>query len=164
MSSTTTMRRRPGWWYPYIFVGAFAVVMTVNGAFMYFAIRTFTGLSSDHAYDDGLAYNRVIAEARTQATLGWTVGLEVRPVGGHAADILLTFADKDGNPITGLTGDGLFLRPTSAGHDSDLKMVEQGQGRYLIRAALPLGGQWDMSLKARRGDTDYQLARRIFLP
>ena len=35
--------RRPGWWYPYIFVGAFGVVLLVNAALAYFATSSFTG-------------------------------------------------------------------------------------------------------------------------
>ncbi|MGE5500712.1 MAG: FixH family protein, partial [Ignavibacteriales bacterium] len=41
--------RRPGWWYPYIFVAAFVVVVGVNAAMAYFASSTFTGLETDNA-------------------------------------------------------------------------------------------------------------------
>ncbi|PKU26232.1 FixH family protein [Telmatospirillum siberiense] len=161
--------RRPGWWYPYIYVGVFLVVLAVNLIFMFSAIHTFSGLSTDQAYDKGLKYNEEIASAKRQQQLGWTVTAEVRATAPtaavpHGADILVTFKDKDGRPVTGLQGDVSFIRPAQAGHDGSGTMAEQGQGRYLIAAVLPLAGQWDLEVAARRGDVSYRFAQRIYLP
>ncbi len=162
-------RRRPGWWYPYIYVGVFGVVLAVNLIFMYSAVHTFTGLSTDQAYDKGLKYNQEIQAAKQQQALGWTVTTEVRAKdpaanAAHNADIIVTFLDKEGKPVTGLEGKADFIRPTSEGHDSSAPVAEQGQGRYMVAAALPLGGQWELEVIARRGDVSYQFAQRIYLP
>ncbi len=165
----STAKRRSGWWYPYIYVGVFGVVLAVNLIFMYSAIHTFTGLSTEQAYDKGLRYNEEIAQAKQQEKLGWTVTSEVRAKESadkarHSADIVVTFLDRDGKPVTGLSGNAAFVRPTSEGHDSAVSLAEQGQGRYLAAAALPLGGQWQLEVIARRGDLSYQFAQRIYLP
>lgn len=167
--SPLTVKRRPGWWYPYIYVGVFGVVLAVNLVFMFSAVHTFTGLSTEQAYEKGVKYNEEIRAARQQEALGWTVTAEVRakePTGTarHSADIIVTFLDKDGTPVTGLAGKAEFIRPTSEGHDSSAPLAEQGQGRYMIDAALPLGGQWELGVIARRGDLSYQFAQRIYLP
>jgi nitrogen fixation protein FixH len=169
MTQSANLRRRPGWWFPFIYVGAFGVVLAVNLVFMFSAVHTFTGLSTEQAYEKGLRYNEEIAAAKRQQTLGWTVTTEVRAkepgeTAFHGADIIVTFQDKDGKPVTGLSGNAEFVRPTSEGHDSSAALSEQGQGRYLVSAALPLGGQWDFAMTARRGDLSYRLAQRIFLP
>jgi nitrogen fixation protein FixH len=159
--------RRRGWWYPYIFVAGFAVVLAVNLAMMFSAVHTFSGLETDHAYEKGLAYNDVLAMARTQQAMGWTVNSEIRPVpagSGHAADLLITFLDRQGMPLTGLTVKAEFIRPTSAGHDSSLQLLEQGEGRYEAMVDLVLGGQWEMHLTARHGDLVYQYDKRIYVP
>ncbi|MDR3435229.1 FixH family protein [Telmatospirillum sp.] len=167
MTEFASARRRPGWWYPFIFVGAFGVVLAVNLVFMASAVRTFSGLSSEHAYDEGLKYNERIAAARAQEKLGWTTKAEVQPAGGavpHSANIVLTVLDRDGKPVTGLSVQADFVRPTAAGHDSSAPLAEQGQGRYMVAASLALGGQWDMTVTARRSGQVYQFAQRIFLP
>lgn len=167
--SPRTSGRRPGWWYPYIYVGVFLVVLAVNLIFMFSAIHTFSGLSTDQAYDKGLKYNEEIAAAKRQQQLGWSVTAEVRALEptdavAHGADILVTFKDKDGRPVTGLRGDVSFVRPAQAGHDSTGTLAEQGQGRYLIATSLPLAGQWELDVDAHRGGESYRFTQRIFLP
>jgi nitrogen fixation protein FixH len=169
MTQSPNVRRRPGWWYPYIFVGAFGVVLAVNLFFMFSAVHTFSGLSTEQAYDKGLKFNEEIAAAKRQQELGWKVGSEVRalePSGTalHNAEIVVTFLDRDGVPVTGLMGNVLFVRPTAEGYDTKIGLAEQGQGRYVVSAALPLGGQWEMTVAAQRGDLSYQFVQRIFLP
>ena len=66
--------------------------------------------------------------------------------------------------MIGLVAKAQFVRPTSEGHDSATVLVEQGQGRYVVVIALPLGGQWELAVTATRGDLNYQFAQRIYLP
>jgi nitrogen fixation protein FixH len=169
MTHASHLRSRPGWWYPYIYVGAFGVVLAVNLIFMASAVRTFSGLETEQAYDKGLDYNRVLAMAKEQEKLGWTVKADVLPkglsmTGGHDADIVLTFLDKDGRGVSGLAAMADFIRPTSRGHDRSVPLAEQGGGRYVVAASLPLGGQWQMHVTARLGDLDYQYDQRLYLP
>ncbi len=160
-------RRPRGWWYPYIYVGVFGVVLAVNLVFMYSAVHSFTGLETEHAYEQGLAYNHALAMAKAQEKLGWSVEAEVDSRGGHVegldpeADVTVSFHDKDGKPITGLSVKADFVRPTSAGHDKSMELAERGDGRYTALASLPLPGQWEMHVTAHRADLDYQFDKRI---
>lgn len=153
---------RPGWWYPYIYLGVFLVVLAVNLVFMFSAIRTFSGLE-DQAYEKGLAYNKTLATAAAQKKLGWTTAAEVLSRGSHTADVVVSFHDKDGHALKGLDVKAEFVRPTVAGHDSSVQLVEQGEGRYVAVASLPFEGQWDMHVAARQGDVNYQFDKRIIL-
>ena len=50
----------------------FGVILVVNGVFTYFALSTFTGVSTDDAYRRGRAYNQTIEAAmEDQALLLW---------------------------------------------------------------------------------------------
>jgi len=103
---STTMQRpsrehpsteRRSRWIPWIFVGGMLLVVVVNGFMAFYAISTFTGLTSGQAYDRGRAYNHVLAEAARQDALGWTA--RVRLEGGRIA---LSVTDRAGAPVQGV--------------------------------------------------------------
>lgn len=158
--------RKPGWWYPYIFVGAFVVVVGVNGALAYFATSTFTGLETEGAYEKGLAYNQNIALAKAQAELGWTVETTVEPVapGTPKAGITVTYKDRDGHPVDGLEVRAQLVRPTVKGYDHGVKFAATGPGAYGLVHDLPLNGVWDMDVVALGTDVSYQHAKRFVIP
>ena len=167
--STSVSKRRPGWWYPFIYVGVFGVVLAVNLVFMSSAITTFTGLQTEHAYEKGLAYNQVLEQAARQKALGWNVTLEVIPHDDnsdtvHAADVVATLKDKDGKGIDGMIVGAKFVRPTSEGYDSELQLMPQGEGRYVGVVKLALPGQWDVHMRAHKDKTLYTLSQRVLVP
>jgi len=167
--STTIAQRRPGWWYPYIFVGVFGVVLAVNLVFMYSAVSTFTGIETQEAYDKGLAYNQVIAKAKAQEKLGWTVDATLLPASSpdaasHESNVVVSVLDKAGQPVSGLSVKAKFIRPTKEGFDTNAELMEQGGGRYVATVKLPLAGQWDLKVAAHKGEIDYQLGQRVLVP
>lgn len=159
--------RKPGWWYPYIFVGCFVVVVGVNSVLAYFATSTFTGLQTTGAYEKGLAYNQNLAMAEAQARMGWTVDTKAEPVkdaGGPMADIAISYRDKDGKPVEGLVVRASLVRPTVKGHDHDVELKPLGKGVYGLRHPLPLAGVWDMDVVAVGKDVSYQHEKRFVVP
>ena len=54
------------------FLGFFATVFVVNGAMIYSAVSTHSGLVANEPYRKGLHYNERIAADERQARLGWT--------------------------------------------------------------------------------------------
>ena len=52
-------------------------MLLANGAMIWLAFATWTGLETEGAYQKGLAYNRTLEEAEAQAALGWQVDLEL---------------------------------------------------------------------------------------
>ncbi|MEW5729006.1 MAG: FixH family protein [Pseudomonadota bacterium] len=158
--------RQPGWWYPYIFVGAFLVVIGVNGALAWFATSTFTGLETEGAYEKGLAYNQNLALAKAQAELGWTVDTTVEPVAGEGARVAVTLAyrDRDGRPVNDLDIRGRVIRPTAKGLDHDVAFPAKGEGLYGATLDLPLNGVWDIEVAAVGKAASYQHAKRFVVP
>ena len=158
--------RSKGWWYPFIFLGFFVIVVSVNATMAFFATSTFTGLSTQNAYEKGLAYNRNLAMAKAQAALGWSVDAAVTPAAGPkpAANVTLTYRDRGGQPLTGLDVHALVSRPTVKGYDQEVALNDQGDGRYTATVTLPFTGQWDMDVLATGHGEAYQLQRRFILP
>lgn len=156
-------KRKPGWWYPYIFVGGFGVVLAVNGALAYFATTTFTGLQTENAYEKGLAYNKTLDQARAQDEMGWTVDVKVEPVAGqaHQSLVVVAYRDRQGRPLDGMAVTARMIRPTSKGHDRDAVLAEVTPGTYGTTVDLPLEGLWDMTLAAAGKEASHQIVRRI---
>ena len=169
MMTTSTAARRPGWWYPYIYVGVFLVVLAVNITMAVSAVTSFSGLQTEQAYDKGLAFNQVLADAKAQEKLGWSVEALLVPhdasnASRHDADLTVSYADKDGKPVSGLSVKAALVRPTKAGYDMNLELVEKTPGQYVALAPLPLAGQWDVTVNALRGETRYQINQRVLVP
>jgi nitrogen fixation protein FixH len=137
----------------------FGLVIAVNGIFAYFAVQSWTGLTAPNAYEQGLAYNRVLDQAAAQARLGWRAEMGWRD---GAAELRLY--DRDGRPVDGLSVAARFARPVQEGFDRSVALVSAGPGRYAAPVDLPLSGQWEMTIEAKGADAVYRAATRIFAP
>jgi nitrogen fixation protein FixH len=162
--------RADGWWYPWTFVAGMALVIAVNIALAIYAVGTFPGLETDDAYRKGLEYNETLAAARAQEALGWSVDVRYAPRPAEAAaegrregELVVTFLDKTGQPLRDLQVEAAMVRPTRAGLDMRIKLEPRGLGEYRAEAALPLAGQWDIRVLARRAHENFQATRRILV-
>lgn len=164
------MARKPGWWYPWIFVGAFAVVFAVNITMVTFATSTFSGLAVERAFDKGNAYNAEIAAERAQEALGWSADFgiaESREEADDARTVVwrLVVADKSGRPVDGLAVSAAVERPAVTGHDIAIVLHPTGPGTYAAETLLPFKGLWVVRLTASRpGDPAYRLRIRAQVP
>lgn len=156
--------QRSGRLIPWIFVASFAVVAAVNGVMIAYAVNTFTGLTTDRAYEDGLAYNQTLAAARAQERLGWKAGVDFAATDRDHARVIVTLHGGDGAPLDGATLSARFIRPTSQGADTEVPLNETGAGRYEAQLGLALPGQWDIVILASHDGASYQTSRRVFVP
>ena len=170
-------QRADGWWYPWTFVFGMLVVIAVNIVMITYAIGTFPGLETEDAYQKGLAYNQTLAAARVQEARGWHIDVRYAPrietvapaeeaVGAptaHEGELVVTVVDKAGKPLYGLDVTAALIRPTRAGFDTSVALQPRAAGEYRGEATLPLAGQWDVRVSARRGDEDFQATRRIMV-
>lgn len=163
-------QRARGWWYPWIFFGGFMVVLAVNMALLFFATSTFNGLETRHPYEEGNNYNAQIAQAEKQAKLGWTVSFAASggemPAAlaakeGRPARLTLTVKDASGAPLEGLEVFAQIRRPTQEGHDQSVTLDPVTPGHYARTVDLPMPGQWEVRLMARRGEDSYHLRERF---
>ena len=148
-------------WIPWAFAGALGVVVVVNGALAYFAVTSSTGLVTEHPYESGNDYNRVLAAAAAEDALGWHGTLDFAGSGDGAGELRVVFADRAGRPLTGLAVTAVIARPVEPLPDTDLSLTEAADGRYRAAVALPRRGQWEVRIAARRGAERFDFARRI---
>ncbi len=148
-----------------LLLGFFAVIFLVNGVFIYFAINSFSGLSTRNAYVKGLNYNRTLAEGRAQQAAGWQLtatALQVAPGREFVLDVRVT--DRQGRPLDNLNLSGQLRRPTHEGDDLTLEFEATGKGGYRALTATDAAGQWDLRLLAQvDGATGYRWEKRLWL-
>ncbi|HVJ32436.1 MAG TPA: FixH family protein [Terriglobia bacterium] len=155
--------QRKALWIPAIFVLSFVVIIAVNAVMVVFAVRTFSGLETNKAYDQGLDYNTTLAEAANNAKLGWHADIAISATGSDARTILVTITDRTGTPLPDLNVKAIFVRPTNAGLDEAIPLTALNQGKYQATFKPSALGNWDLRLSAQRADTKWQFNQRIVL-
>jgi nitrogen fixation protein FixH len=145
------MTGRHVWWY---FVAFFGFVVTVNVAMVTIALRTHSGLVTDHPYEKGLSYNKVVEAERKQQSLGWKGTVEYK---NGALHFLLR--DKNDQALIADNATASFTRPTQQGMDFavELKGAETA-------IEFPAKGVWEVRVDTEVGDTHYQQIKRIIVP
>lgn len=142
------MTGRRVWWY---FVAFFGFVAAVNAVMVTLAIRTHSGIVTEHPYEKGLAYNQVVKAEEAQEELGWKGTINYK-------DGVLHFdlRDKKNQPINPDKTTATITRPTQQGMDFtiELKGAE-------TRVSFPEKGLWEVRINARVGDKKYQQSKRI---
>lgn len=148
-----------GW---HVFAGVFAffaVIIAIDGLFMVLALRTFPGQVSVTPYEDGLLYNRHIAQMAAQDRLGWRASAEARP-----GAVVVMFQDRSGAPVRGLIVKGRLERPATEAGRLDLRFHEVAPGRYAASTGAA-SGAWDLTAEARgEGEAAFQAERRLTWP
>ena len=76
----------------------------------------------------------------------------------------VTFAAADSRPLDGLDVEIRFVRPTHEGYDVAAQLDGRGGGIYAAPVTLPLAGQWQARVLARRGEDTFQNVSRIVVP
>jgi nitrogen fixation protein FixH len=130
----------------------FGLIFAVNGALIYFAIDSWSGLSTERPFDTARDHDRTLAEAEAQAALGWNSAVALTPdtAGGQTVEVAL--GDTDGAPLGGLDVELVLRRPARGDMDRRLSLRETTAGRYRGTVALPLPGRWYAEIRVRDAD------------
>lgn len=163
MSILPTAPRRPfeirGW---HVLAGVtafFSIVAAVDGGFMVMAIRTFPGQVSVTPYEDGLLYNRHIAQLEAQERLGWSA-----TAGAESGQVAIEFRDRQRQPLSGLTITGRLERPATEAGRIDVRFTEAEPGRYVAPTGR-ISGAWDLTAQAQgRAGGSFVAERRLTWP
>jgi nitrogen fixation protein FixH len=137
----------------------FGAVIAVDVGMAVQAYRTFPGEVSATPYEDGLAFNRTLAERAEARALGWRASLKATVLGGGAemgggrAQLEVTIADRSGQPVRGLKLAGRLERPATEAGRIALRFTETRPGAYLAIAP-ETPGAWDLTLSGVDGSGD----------
>lgn len=142
----------------YYFLAFFGFIAAVNAAMVTMAVRTHSGLVTDHPYEKGLAYNEVVEAEKTQEKLGWKGVVELRHSreGGNLFAIFFSLHDQNGNPITPTKSTATITRPTEQGMDFTAELTGKE-----TPITFPAKGLWDVQVDASVGDKNFQQSKRI---
>lgn len=137
-------------WYFVIFFG---IIIVVNAIMMTLAIRTHSGVVTDHAYEKGLAYNKVVEAEQKQQELQWNA--EINYKNGILYFIL---KDDTGIDITPDKSTASFTRPTETGMDFTQELTRSG-----VAVPFPAKGVWDVRVDAIVGEQKFQQSKRMVI-
>jgi nitrogen fixation protein FixH len=163
MSVSTLRPRRSfritGWHFLAMIVGFFAVVIGVDVSFAVLAYRTHPGEVSVTPYEDGLVYDKKIAQLHAQEALGWRAA-----AGPEAGKVVVLLEDAQRRPLAGLALTGKLERPATEAGRLTPRFVEVAPGRYEATER-GLAGAWDLTATARdRAGHSFELERRLTWP
>lgn len=136
--------RITGWHVLAIVTTFFVIVCGVDFYFASLAYKTFPGQVSVTPYEDGVAYNKTLAQLAAQEKLGWQAG--IAPEQSRALEV--QFRDKDGRPLEGLILTGKLERPATETGRLTPKFHAIAPGYYQADLT-PASGAWDVSVTAR---------------
>lgn len=150
-------------WVPMLFIAGFLVVIGVNGALIFFAEHTFSGLETENAYERGLDYNKALTAEAVLERLGWQYQAAISDETDGQRTLRVRLTDHDGSPLADLRLEAHLVRPSNDGMDVTLVPKATGAGGYAAQFILPAPGQWELRLVARRGDVTWQHSERLFV-
>ena len=160
MTGLQTAQSKKSSWIPWAFVGFFLVVLLANGIMAAFAFGTWTGLSTEGAYEKGLAYNQTLQTRARQAALGWQVAIALEQATDRPR-LVAALRTLDDTPLWADSVTARLTRPTHAGHDFEVSLADEGSGRFSSRIDLTLPGLWDVSLTVIKGGKELTSGRRV---
>lgn len=138
-------------------VAFFGTIFAVNGAMIFLAIKTHSGLVANEPYRKGLHYNKRIEADERQKLLGWTEAVSAAPSG----EVAIEFKARDGAPVRALRLSGVIGRPAEARDDRPLTFTEATPGRYVAQSPPLADGTWLISIEARRSETGHPAADAV---
>ncbi len=133
-----------------LIVAFFGVIFVANGALVFYAFQSWSGLTSTDAYREGIAYNRTLATAQRQVALGWR-----SRVSFDGKRVTLHIHDSDGAPLPELFVSLRLIRPVRSGNDVDGVVIEVAPGVYVADFVAPLPGRWVAAVLAH-DDTGHE--------
>ncbi len=142
----------------------FGVMFAVNGVFVYFALKTFSGGDTSDPYRKGLHYNDLLAVDARQAERGWHTAVAYD---GKAKELRVSLLDKTETPLSGLRVAVMVSRPATSKDDRHLRLKEVSEGVYAGSVDLA-PGVWVLAIASRaaneaRSDA-FRVKQRLYVP
>ena len=146
----------------FMLIAFFGVTVGVNTIFITKAVSSFTGEDVKGSYRQGLEYNKTIESRSEQAALGWGVMTNFIHSETGEQKLVVRITDEENRPISGLSIEGLFKRPTDLAKDTDVAFIERGDGIYEARTVLSKG-QWTLKATASSSNNAFRFEDRFVI-
>lgn len=158
---STISEQRDNKRFPWYFVMFFAGIALIDGVLVTLAVRTNTGLVTEHPYEQGLAYNQVVKAETSQEALGWSAEMRADVTAPNTAEVTALLKDSSGNAIRLERVYAVFTRPTQSGMDFTAELTRAPEQMWRANVTFPKPGLWEMRLYAKNSEHVFQQAERI---
>jgi len=157
MSRDTNKAINNPWFWTW--VGLLAVVLSVNGVFIYYAYDSNPGLVSNDYYERGQYYEENMVKRQLNAP-EWELNIK------HPDTIFLNSPATFVLANEGIVFDKVIFyayRPSDAKADFSMPMTQYSDGHYQINASFPLKGKWDVLINAYKGEKNKNQPVSLFI-
>lgn len=145
-------KKFPTWGWFFVF---FAIVFTMNGIMFYFADTTWNGLSTEDAYEKGLAYNQTLEQAKYQKLQGWKHNIAYTKNDDNTINVeVTTYSIRRFKLPKDAISEIIIYRPTQAGIDQSINLKKTSKdGHFEAKnISLPEQGLWEIKVKTTWGE------------
>jgi len=153
--------------WPFFLGGLLGMSVLAHGILVFVATRPDTPPPLPDYYRKSLQWDADAAVIEQSRRLGWTVQVEIPGGEPYAASarrpVDVTVQDAAGEPIRGLQGQLVALRPADGRLNGESPLVElpHAPGHYRTLAQLPARGVWDLVVDARLGSMRFVHQARV---
>jgi hypothetical protein len=154
-----------------IFLGALlAMSIGASAVIVFVATRPDTPRPMRGYYEAAQAWDADEAVEAASRQLGWSATFElptdIPHMAGMPRPIDVLVVDRDGQPVTGLSGRLFAIRPsdTRLNQTGDLVALPHATGRYRTLVRLDAPGLWDLRLDMRQTALRFVYAARFTVP
>ncbi len=140
------------------FAAFFAFIAAADAIMITLALRTHKGLVTEHPYEKGLSYNKVIDAYEAQASLGWDGKISY-----GKGKLKFSLRDKSGQLVVLDKVSANLVRLGGNTADVITSLAKRDDGKWQVAIDLPLPGLWEVSVFAQQGDKKFQQTKRIYV-
>jgi nitrogen fixation protein FixH len=141
-------------------IGFFGVIFAVNGAFIYYAVESWTGLDIDNSFIHGLSFEEDIQEAHE-----WKVEIDPKDLGNDVVRLNVIIERIDGKSSVPDSIDAEVRRPAVANYDQDIELTRTGARHYVGEVHVAGRGIWQVRVRGRDQSKAvlFRADKRLFL-
>jgi nitrogen fixation protein FixH len=156
--------------WPIYLGGLLTMTVVACGVIVWVATRPDSPRPIEGYYQAAQAWDADEAVQEASRQLGWTVRFElpseVPHYPGMPRPVDVRVADRDGKPVSGLTGKLLAIRPsnTRLNQAGDLTELPQQAGSYRTLVQIDEPGAWELRIDARQQALRFVHAARLNVP
>lgn len=155
--------------WPVLLGGLLSMSVVANAILVFVATRPDAPPPIADYYQRALQWDADAAVLAASQQLGWSVEFAI-PAGGQYAvsarrPVDVAVQDHEGQPVRGLSGRIVAIRPADARLNGDSPLVElpHAPGHYRTLAQLPARGLWELNLDARLGSQRFVHSARVLV-
>jgi nitrogen fixation protein FixH len=154
------MQRASDKYIPYYFIIFFTVIILIDSFLVYLALSTWRGVVVEEAYQEGVAYNKVLDQVKVQDQLGWHGTIEFEQQKSSSGKVQFTLTDNNNNPITKGVVKAKIMNVFQDGKDFE-QTLKIDSGKFIADLNFPMPGKWMIRVYVDLDGEHYQIGKKV---